>query len=280
MAPLKGASGRATHLIAVQRDITEHVKMQEALDDALIAGQEADRAKLDFLAVMNHELRTQLNAIIGFSEILSRYFAGRGEDSDEAEYVRLVKESGERLLQMVNDILEFAREPGRKEGPVFTPVDVGATVRHCVNAAESFAESRSVHIAAAELHGLSTCAFEPSLRRMFSLILDNAIKFSPRGGRVVIAGAAYGDAIHVTISDEGLGIAPEHRDKLFVPFAQANSSLNRPHEGLGLGLAITQRLAHSHGGRIEIESEPDRGTRAHVILRAQPCAVGCTAQAV
>lgn len=275
IAPIRGPGGKIVNYVAVQRNVSDYVKIEEDLGAALAARHEADQTKLDFLAIMSHELRTPLNVIIGFSEVLQAKFGQSSADKQAAEYVDLIHDSGQKLLGMVTDILDFARSPNRGDSRVFSELDLGDVIRRCLDFAESAASAKSIGIVAGDMSGMTMCAYEPSLRKIFLNILDNAIKFSPPGGRITVVRATSGDENHVVIADQGPGIPPVYLDKLFSPFAQAESSHNRVHEGLGLGLAIAQRMAQFHGGRIEIDSVPERGTCVHIFLpRCKPEA-GC-----
>ena len=275
IAPIWGPDGSISNYIAIQRDMTQRIRVDEDLKKVLAEQHKADQTKLDFLAIMNHELRTPLNAIIGFSELLQKLLPRKNEYDRLIEYVDFIHESGDKLLTMLTDILEFARAPLFDEGRVFTSQDVGEVIERAIDMVQSYAEAKPVDIVRGDLSGMSVCAYEPSLRKIFKNVFENAVKFSPPGGRVTIVRAVNGNEVHIAVLDSGPGIPPEYMKRLFSPFAPAQTSLDRKYEGIGLGLAIAQRLAHFHGGRLEVESAPEHGTCVHIYLpldRSPVCA--------
>lgn len=252
-------------VVAVSRDITDRKAYEQALELARDEAEAANRAKSRFLANMSHELRTPLNAIIGFSEILGA--GGQTDPARRGEYAGIITASGKRLLGMVSHVLEMSRlESGDYELDI-QPVALD----------EMFAASCAAHGEAAAGAGLELetridggigeiCADHRALARIIDSLLSNAIKFSGKPGRVLLTAARRGNDVALTVADQGIGISPGDLPRLGKPFALADDSYNRAHEGAGLGLALAGALARLHGGSIEIDSEPGRGTAVTVCL--------------
>jgi PAS domain S-box-containing protein len=238
--------------------------------------QRATRLKDQFLANMSHELRTPLNAILGLTESLIEGIYGPVEPTQQ-EALATVERSGVHLLELINDILNLAKiEAGELE------LEPGA-----VQLADVCHGVLDVVRPLAQRKGLSLQCHAPAalpvftgdarrLRQVFLNLLNNAVKFTDHGGAVTIGAehlpGATGDEdrVRVTVSDTGIGIAPEHLPLLFQPFRQIDSALNRRYEGTGLGLALVQRLVALHGGDVRVESTVGVGSRFIVELPARP----------
>jgi signal transduction histidine kinase len=242
---------------------------------AMIEAQEADRAKTEFLAHMSHELRTPLNAIIGFSDMIQKDLLGAGAGAGGSakkydEYARHINESGHHLLRLINDILDLARIQAGQLVLHDSDFDIGLVARACLAVVEPMAEKGEVQLSCDAAAGtLVVCADEHKLRRAIINLLSNAIKFTPPSGRasVSVRHAADGTA-RISISDSGIGIAPEDISRALTPFQQIDSPFSRKYEGSGLGLPITKALVELHGGRMTIDSEPAKGTTVTLILPA------------
>jgi len=238
------------------------------LTEALAATRKADRAKLDFLSVMSHELRTPLNAIIGFSEVISAQDTRPPIPADYLDYARLIEESGKHLLDMVNRILEYTKGSTGAVSLEEKPVFLREMIDRCIAMLTPKAVAKAVSVIMAPSPLLWVRGDERRLRELLLSILDNAIKFHYQHGmvRVELTDDAAGPT--VTVTDNGPGIALEMQARIFDPFTQGEGSLDRRHEGIGLGLPIVQRYAQLHGGRVELDSEPGRGTIVRVHLPA------------
>ncbi len=257
-------AGQAAVLAAGERLHAEQARLAERL-------REANGAKSDFVASMSHELRTPLSAILGFSSLM------RGEPADgdrrlvPVEWIEHVHRSGEHLLDLINDVLDLAKvEAGRLE---LTPVrfDLRTAVGETIAGLRPLAERKSLRLASdVTVEGL--VADRGRFRQVLYNLLSNAIKFTPVGGTVAVeARAGAGGDVHVSVVDSGVGIAPADQALVFEEFRQLGDAAARE-GGTGLGLALTRRLVEAHGGRIELESEPGRGSRFTVVL-PQPAVV-------
>jgi signal transduction histidine kinase/streptogramin lyase/ActR/RegA family two-component response regulator len=239
---------------------------------------EANEAKSRFLATMSHEIRTPLSGVIG----LSRLLEGMQVPPEAMETVRMIRSSGDALLRVINDVLDFSKvEAGKLE------LEVGPF--HLRRALE---ESMDLFRAAAAEKGLRlTCDLTPELpvlvagdetrlRQVILNLISNALKFTSSGEVVLSAGVERQDetsfCIAIEVRDTGIGIAPDQLPRLFSSFDQANASISRRYGGTGLGLAISKRLVEAMGGRIDVESSPGEGTRFRftvLVGRAQEPAV-------
>jgi signal transduction histidine kinase len=240
----------------------------ETLSVLLVRAEEANRSKSNFLATMSHELRTPLNAIIGFSEILKGEFYGVLGDARYRDYAGDINTSGLHLLAIINDILDLAKVEAGKLELREDRTDLGrcleTSLQFCrLRAAEANVEIR-VSTPKQDVYAL---ADDRLLRQMLLNLLSNAIKFTPAGGRVhVLLEASAEDGIVFEVRDTGIGIRPEHLERVMRPFEQVEPALSRRHGGTGLGLHFAKKIAELHGGTIALESAVGKGTRVRVWL--------------
>jgi cell cycle sensor histidine kinase DivJ len=263
--PLQGVE--SGEVVAVTRDVSRRKLDAEALEAARRDAERANEAKSRFLATVSHELRTPLNAIIGFSEMLTNEPPPGLDAERRADYARVIRDSGQHLLAVVNGILDVSRiEAGHFE---LNPeaFAVGPLVESC----------HEMMLLPAERAGLrfdvelprdvpEVVADQLAVRQMLINLIANAIKFTPRGGSVTLAVRTAGSELLLSVSDTGIGIAESDLAQVGQPFFQARSSYDRPYDGTGLGLSVVKGLAQLHGGRLEITSRVGEGTRALVRL--------------
>ena len=212
---------------------------------------------------MSHELRTPLNAIIGFSEILEDRFFGELNET-QLKYVGYVVQSGRHLLELINEILDLARvETGKLE------LQLGnfPLRRFILDTTVMIKDKARQHnlklevIVSDEVSNLLIKADELKLRQVVFNLLSNAVKFTPDGGRITLQVTNTDSNLRISVSDTGIGLNLEDKDRIFEPFEQVDSSLARLQQGAGLGLALTKRLVELHGGSIWVESDGlDRGS--------------------
>jgi two-component system cell cycle sensor histidine kinase PleC len=246
--------------------------LQQIADDLRRTSQEAqfaNAAKTVFLANMSHELRTPLNAVIGFSEMI----AGRalGENSQRYfEYANDIQASGRYLLSIIEDLLDMSRiELGQmqlKEEAV-TLADVAGDV---VKFLTLRARDKRIEIRQQGLANLPKVMVDPkAMRQALINLLTNAVKFSPQGGEVMIHAELETTGVALSVIDHGLGIKEEDLPRIFEPFWQNEAYRRQTKEGIGLGLAITQRLIQAHDGTIEVQSREGEGTTVTIHLPAK-----------
>ncbi|SMH59944.1 ATP-binding response regulator [Azospirillum agricola] len=251
------------------RDLERRVSERTAeLSSALDAARQADRAKLDFLSVMSHELRTPLNSIIGFADVLGSEGMGKLGHPDYVEYAKLIEDSGKSLLTMVNNILDYTRGSTGAIELQESDVNLPQLLSSCVDLLGPKADPKRLTVAAQPCAPFRLRADHRRLREMILNVLDNAVKFTPPDGHVLASIEQRQGAVAVVVRDDGPGIAPELMGRIFDPFFQAERSLVRQHEGIGLGLPIVRRLAELHGGSVELDSAPGQGTAVTILLPA------------
>jgi cell cycle sensor histidine kinase DivJ len=267
MRPAEGETLDRPGIVAVTRDITERKAQEAELLRARDEAESASRAKSQFLANMSHELRTPLNAVIGFSEILNRELFGKLGEARYRDYARLIHESGEHLLNVVNDILDMSKIEAGKFNIVKEPFEVGALVKSCCDVMRHTAERRGVTLIADIAPGIPELpADKRACKQMLLNVIANAIKFTDEGGWVRVGARATRGNVELAVADNGIGIAAEDLPKLGNPFVQASNSYDRSYEGAGLGLSVVKGLARLHGGKFELTSTLGTGTTATIVL--------------
>lgn len=241
--------------------------------------ERASRLKSEFLASMSHELRTPLNSILGFSELLLRQ--SEALDDRRVKHIGAIRQSGEHLLQLINDILDLSKiEAGKVELHLET-VSIPDLCRQCLDMIRPRTERKRIALALELDYRLDQVPLDGRrVRQMIVNLLSNAVKFTPERGQIKLtAGLSYGHQLlleqrpddspinHSTpylrleVQDNGIGISKEKQSLLFQPFQQVDASLTRRHEGTGLGLALTKRLAELHGGTVSFSSTEGEGSR-------------------
>ena len=216
---------------------------------------------------MSHELRTPLNAVIGFSEILNRELFGALGEARYRDYARLIHESGEHLLNVVNDILDMSKIEAGKFKIVKEPFDVAPLVKSCCDLMRHTAEQRSLSLIMDVSPGIPELpADKRACKQMLINLISNAIKFTDPGGWVRVSARRVDGNVEFSVADNGIGIAEADLPKLGNPFVQANNSYDRSYDGAGLGLSVVKGLAKLHGGRLELKSSLGEGTIATIAL--------------
>jgi PAS domain S-box-containing protein len=249
-------------VLSVSTDVTDAITREQYLQDAMKHAELANRAKSEFLANMSHELRTPLNAILGFSEILQTEPFGELGDHRYNEYANDIHDSGSHLLEIINDILDLSRIEAGQVTLREESVDVGEIVQRVITMLNGRAAEGGVVIVddlADDLQGLYADA--RILRQIMVNLISNAVKFTNRDKEVSVSAEinSAGEFI-VCVSDEGIGIEEEDLVRVLEPFGQADGSLTRMFEGVGLGLPLTKSFVELHGGDLYLESEVGVGT--------------------
>lgn len=268
--PLPVSGGEALDrpgIVAVTRDISDRKAQEADLTRTRDDAESASRAKTQFLANMSHELRTPLNAVIGFSEILNRELFGTLGEARYRDYARLINESGEHLLNVVNDILDMSKIEAGKFKIVKEPFDVAPLVKSCCDIMRHTAEQRSLSLIVDIAPGIPELpADKRACKQMLLNVISNAIKFTDAGGWVRVSAKVAGGNVELSVADNGIGIAEADLPKLGNPFVQVNNSYDRSYDGAGLGLSVVKGLAKLHGGKLELTSKLGSGTTACIAL--------------
>lgn len=236
--------------------------LEADLEIALQKAQGASQTKSDFLANMSHELRTPLNGILGITGLL----ADSDLDPQQSELVHLVKECGESLLHIVNDILDLSKIEAQKMQLDTQAFEVQACLEQTLALLDQKATQKKLRLGYKVLTDIPKQVFGDSgrLKQILMNLIGNAIKFTEKGHILIklsadkVSNQQY--RIHFDVTDTGIGIAADRIEKLFQSFSQADNSITRKYGGTGLGLAISQSLAAMMGGHIEVHSEPNVGT--------------------
>ena len=219
----------------------------------------ASQHKSEFLANMSHELRTPLNAIIGFSEVLTDRMFGELNEKQE-EYLKDIYASGTHLLSLINDILDLSKiEAGRMELEL-TEFDLPTAIENALMLVRERAGRRSIALHTNIDNRLGQIqADERKVRQVVLNLLSNAIKFTPEGGRIDVGAVPHDGSVEISVSDTGIGIAPEDQEKVFEEFRQVGTPAKKV-EGTGLGLTLCRKFAELHGGRIGVKSQVGLGS--------------------
>jgi two-component system cell cycle sensor histidine kinase PleC len=249
----------------LERQTGELADLAEKYADEKTRAEEANAAKSKFLANMSHELRTPLNAIIGFSEIMeSGMFGPLGTDKYK-EYCCDIHQSGQYLLDVINDILDMSKiEAGRiRLDP--ERLDLEPFLADAMRVVSGRANDKRLALVSRIGAGIRLTADQRLLKQIVLNLLSNAVKFTPEGGRITIRARVAGGFVSIAIADTGIGIPKEALNRLGRAFEQVESQLTKSHQGSGLGLAIAKSLIELHHGTMRIRSTPGRGTM--VLLR-------------
>jgi two-component system, cell cycle sensor histidine kinase PleC len=277
----QGMVGVAILMLAAATAYTLHRQLQgrmrahaqlsdtvRALEHARLAAEEGSRVKSQFMANMSHELRTPLNAVIGYSEILIEDAEGDLRREQHLADLRRINVAGQHLLGLITDVLDISEiEVGRFELHE-APVDLAAVLGDCSRAIAARAQATALDLVSEPVNALPmVMADERRLRQIVLNLLTNAVKFTPPGGRIVLAAQMTAEGgIAVSVSDTGIGMKPEEIPLALETFRQVDGGLTRRQQGTGLGLPLARTLAELHGGALVIASAAGHGTAVTVTL--------------
>ena len=288
---VKVAARRMTYggvpcVLAISQDITEHKERGRALTEAQEqlrrqasnlnlderqAAQAASRAKSAFLAHMSHELRSPLNAILGFAEVIRSLHFGQEQIEKYAEYSGYIHQAGTHLLALIDDILDIAKVEAGKMDLQPSSFDLTELLDECARMMRPMVDGRGLALRVnGSAAGLSLTADRRRTKQMIINLLSNAIKFTHAGGRVELAAQRMADgAIAITVADTGIGMSDDQIAVALEPFGRVESSAIKDPTGTGLGLPIVKNLIEAHGGRLQIRSQLKRGTLVRLVFPAQ-----------
>ncbi|MBX3223552.1 MAG: PocR ligand-binding domain-containing protein [Labilithrix sp.] len=272
------------HLYSVRESYRELQDKTTRLEQTLTRLKEVDRLKSNFLATMSHELRTPLTSIIGYSEMLAEGIAGELAP-EQQEYVRTIHAKGEQLLRLIMGLLDLSKLESGTMSLRQAPAQIGPVLNEVITTLAPVARKKDVELAI-DSDGVpcELAADAERLRQVFINLVDNAVKFTPKGGKVTVrARVTEGPAlsgggdddddsagavllapllkqVEIRVSDTGIGIPAAERAKVFEAFYQVDSSSTREYGGTGLGLSIVKRIVDAHGGQVSVEGNEPNGT--------------------
>ncbi len=251
-------------------DFTEIKEREERFKEAKRQADAANIAKTSFLANMSHELRTPLNAIIGFSEIISGQMFGSLGSPRYLEYAESILNSGRHLLEVINSVLDLAKNEAGKLEVRPEPFDLRDVIHDCAQMMKDLCARAELRFDVSPMNGPLPIYGEPAkLRQIVLNLLSNAVKFNRPGGSISLtAGAGPAGMTEFCITDTGIGMSPSDIAVALTPFGQVDNRLSRRYEGTGLGLPLTKALVDLHGGTMTIDSALDRGTSVTVVMPA------------
>lgn len=281
-AGLRALYASTMHLASIAESYKDLEAKNRDLEEANARLKELDHLKSAFLATVSHELRTPLTSIIGYSEMLAEGFGGP-LSKDQLEFVQTIRTKGDQLLALIMSLLDLTKlESGTMTmRPIVMPIET--VLGDAMSTAMPKASKKGVSIRIERGANSPTLKADPDrLRQVFVNLVDNAVKFTPPGGEVVLSAreldASSGDdsalvllmpfnrEIEVRVADTGVGIPAHERSRIFDPFYQIDQSSTREQGGAGLGLSIVKRIVEAHGGRIRVEPNEPKGTAFVVTL--------------
>ena len=270
------------HIESVTESYREVQEKNKKLSDALERLQELSRLKSNFLATVSHELRTPLTSVIGYSEMLLAGLAGELND-EQKDYLKTILEKGESLLRLISSILDLSRIEARGVQLVRKPTGLDDIVHSAIESVLPQSIKKNLQLKQEVSRSVKNVTVDgDKIRQCVVNLLSNSVKFTPAGGQVLIqAGPAerpptqagpFGSSgyFQITVTDNGIGIAPELQSKVFETFFQADSSASREYGGAGLGLSIVRSYIEAHGGEVGVRSELGKGSTFTLIVPIEP----------
>lgn len=249
-------------------DIEQRKKAELALTKAKSESDLANRSKSEFLANMSHELRTPLNSVIGFSEIIKNESFGPLPNEEYKEYADSIFNSGNRLLRVINEILDVSRIEAGERALNESVIKVSVTVKSCLDLVDSKLKAGGIRVENKITDStLGLVGEDQALKQMMLNLMSNAIKFSPENSFVMLdAEIDSKGRLRLSITDTGMGMTDQELEKAMSPFGQVDTEMNRSKSGTGLGLTLVKSLVELHGGALELLSQKGIGTTATLIF--------------
>ncbi len=259
-ATFNGKSG-TNRVIGTLVDITERKKTEEQMLLARIAAEEANLCKNGLLTNMNHELRTPLNSVIGYSDVLIDQDI-KGLDDKQKRYLQSINDAGYKLLDLINNVLDLAQIEAEGMGLKFSAFDPVKYVKEVIRSTKILATKKKINITVnIDESTTEITADVDKFKEILHNLVENALKFTPEKGNVIVNVKVENEEIEVSVEDTGIGIAEEDRERIFNPFIQVDSSNTKKYGGAGLGLVLVKEYLKMQSGNIWVEGEPGNGSK-------------------
>ncbi|MGE5708318.1 MAG: ATP-binding protein, partial [Bacteroidota bacterium] len=257
--PVEGEDGQIEGILGLAVEVSERVMREKLQQEQLRTLRDSDRLKDEFLSVLSHELRTPLNAVMGFGSFLEDEIGGP-LTAQQREFVEKILKGGERMLVLIDDLLDFARMQAGTFGISCEETDVASLIEEVVATFEPATSEKRLAVRQRIEVPHPVRLDRQRIFQVLANLVNNAIKFTPAGGWIELRAFLDGEHLVTEVADSGVGLAPEDIPKLFQPFKQLDMSLTRRTGGVGLGLSISRGIVEAHGGKITAESAgPGRG---------------------
>lgn len=255
------AAGIALLVVFLEKPIYD-MKMQ--MRQVQHENDELERMRSEFVGNVTHELKTPLTSISGFVETLQ---SGAADDPDvRTKFLDIISIETERLKRLIDDVLVLSNIEAESE-VIVEKIDVGSCIDTVMEMMTPIADSKGVKLVNEVESGLTAKGDPDRFRQMFMNLVENAIKYSDEGGRVWITGYMNGDHLQMAVSDEGIGIAPENIDRIFIRFFRVDKSRSNKVGGTGLGLSIVKHIASLFGATISVDSKLGKGSTFYVTFQ-------------
>lgn len=247
-------------------DITDSVRVENALREKNAALEAAEQLKLDFLANVSYQLRTPLSAIMGFNEILDREYFG-ALNGKQKEYTRDIQDASQRLLNLINDILDLSSIEAGYMDLEIKDVGIKAMMQSIDGLVRDWARKEKIEIELVCAANIGDAQIDESrIKQAMVNLVRNAIAYTPAGGRISIAAKRRKDGIELSVSDTGAGIPKAEQERIMQPFERIENASQTAQRGAGLGLTLVQNIVALHGGEFTLESEEGKGTNVQIFL--------------
>jgi two-component system, NarL family, sensor histidine kinase BarA len=253
------------HIEAVQESYRELQEKNRMLEENFTKLKELDRMKSNFLATMSHELRTPLTSVIGYSEMMLEGLGG-ALTPEQREYVQIIMEKGESLLQLITSILDITKIEAGRIRLVMSEVDVGQLMKDAVSTVMPHARKKGISLVCEPRELPRIQCDREKMRQCLINLVTNAVKFTPQNGTITVGADPRGDQMALYVKDTGIGISEENQARIFETFYQVDGSSTREYGGAGLGLAIVKSFVEAHRGQVSVNSRPSEGAVFTLLL--------------
>ncbi len=260
VSPIRNEKNAIISFVAVKKDVTERIKGEEEVKRARFKAEESDRIKSNFLSMMSHEVRTPLNVILGFLDIIKNA-VNKESFPEKDHFFDMINRNSKRLMTLINDIIDVSRIESNEMKLTLSNQNLHKLLSNMTSEFEMSAKAKGLKIVDdfQKIEDIIVRVDDTRFQQVLSNLLTNAIKFTIRG-KITVSAKTAGNSVHIFVKDTGIGIPPEFRPHLFEFFRQADEGYNRNYEGAGLGLAISYKLVKLMNGDMKVDSEVGKGS--------------------